>query len=425
MKLLQRATFYYFIFFLVLLVVSTGGFYFILQHFILRSIDKSLLKEKEKVTYLLGQKDADENKIFDADEEVIMDSVPSEKSREDIYKTIYYQDAWDSISGVSEEPEPHRELTTFVRRDGNLYELIIRKSLIESEDLLFSLVLIEMMIFLVLAGSFLTVNIWISRKLWKPFYESLEKVKSFKLASGEPLTFSRSDTTEFEDLNKVLESMSERIRFDFLRQKQFVENASHELQTPLMVIRSRIELLVQQPGLSEEQVKLLQSIDNASLRLSRLNKALLLLSRIENYQFSGQEEIRLKPLVERIAGHFEDRIHAKKIHLSLDLDANAVLQMDPGLAEILVTNLIQNAVRHNVPSGTISIVASAGSLVCSNSGEPKEIPEGNVFLRFWKSREKEEGTGLGLAIVKEICKCSGIDISYHFQEHRHFFYLKW
>ncbi len=425
MKLLQRATLYYAVVFLILLLVLTGLFYGIIQFFFLKSLDKSLLKEKQKVEYTLSKKHLPGEMIFDADEEVDISVVAKTEYHPDSYHTIYYKDEWDKTSGVEEEDEPHRELVTYLSSNDTLYKLTIRKSMIESEDLLLSVLLIEIVILLVLMGSFLLVNVWISRKLWEPFYRSLNSIKAFNLSSGKELLIEDSSVREFDDLNQVLRSMSVRLRSDYLLQKQFTENASHELQTPLMVIRSRIELLIQQPDLKEDQVKLLQSIDNACLKLSHINKALLLLSKIENKQFSKTENVHLKPLVLKLLESFHDRIQLKSLVLTTRIDEDAFMQHDGTLVEILFTNLIQNSIRHNFNGGMIQINIQKGFATIINTGDAPDFEPGLMFDRFRKSGKKEEGTGLGLAIVKEICKTGSVNISYRYEEDKHIIQLNW
>ena len=425
MKLLQRATLYYAVVFLVLLLVLTGLFFGIIQFFFLKSLDKSLLKEKNKVEFTLSKKHLPEDMIFYADEEVEISEVPRTEYRNDSYHTIYYTDEWDKISGVKEEDEPHRELITYIHSNGNLYKLAIRKSMIESEDLLWSVLLIEIVILVVLMGSFLLVNIWISRRLWQPFYSGINKIKAFNLSSGNELIIEHSDIREFEDLNQVLRSMSVRLKKDYLLQKQFTENASHELQTPLMVIRSRIELLIQQPDLREEQVKLLQSIDNACLKLSHINKALLLLSKIENKQFSKKEKVYLKPIVLKVLESFQDRILLKSLTLATFIDEEATMTHDSTLIEILFTNLIQNSIRHNFNGGDIQITIRQGFASFVNTGDAPDFEPEQMFERFRKSGKKEEGTGLGLAIVREICKSGSVNISYQYETDKHTIQLVW
>ncbi|MBK9523183.1 MAG: HAMP domain-containing histidine kinase [Bacteroidetes bacterium] len=425
MKLLQRATLYYAIVFLVLLMVLSGFFYGIIQFFFLKSLDESLLREKQKVDYSFSANKHPDQLVFDADEEVEIRPVPLQEKQADSYHTIYFKDEWDTTSSLQVESEPHRELVTFLEHKDTLYKLTIRKSMIESEDLLSSIVLIEILVLLILMGSFLLVNVWISKRLWKSFYEVLNKIKKYNLSSGDALVLEKSSIREFEDLNSVLQTMSARIQKDYRVQKQFTENASHELQTPLMVIRSKIELLIQRPNLSEDQMRLLQSIDNASQKLSHINKALLLLSRIENNQFSKNEKILLQPLISKIVENFTDRVHLKKLNLELNVAADAMLNLDPTLAEILFTNLIQNAVRHNFHGGSIKIVVRQGKAEFSNTGEILDFDQQAVFERFRKSIKSDEGTGLGLAIVKEICNVGGITIDYKYESNQHFFILTW
>ncbi|HNP47973.1 MAG TPA: HAMP domain-containing sensor histidine kinase [Bacteroidia bacterium] len=425
MKLLQRATVYYAGVFLALMVVFTGLFYTIIQFFFLRSLDKSLLKEKEKISYSLSSNLLPEQVMFDADEEVEYSIVPLSTVVPDQYHTIYYADEWKQNGGHEVESEPHRELVTFLIQNDKVYRITIRKSMIESEDLLYSILMIEIVTLLVLMGSFLLVNVWISKKLWNSFYDSLNKLKTFQLSGANSLDFESSSIFEFEELNKVLKSMSDRVQKDYALQKQFTENASHELQTPLMIIRSRVELLLQEPDLKEVQVKLLESIDNACQKLSHINRALLLLAKIENNQFIKSESILLSELIEGIAKNLSDRIQLKSLTLHMNLMENVTLNMDPTLADILVSNLLQNCIRHNYNGGTISIELKERYLNFSNSGEAPEIDPNQVFHRFKKSQKREEGTGLGLAIVKQICDNSGLTIKYDYQDTIHSIIITW
>ncbi|HNQ00089.1 MAG TPA: HAMP domain-containing sensor histidine kinase, partial [Bacteroidia bacterium] len=384
-----------------------------------------LLKEKEKISYSLSSNLLPEQVMFDADEEVEYSIVPLSTVVPDQYHTIYYADEWKQNGGHEVESEPHRELVTFLIQNDKVYRITIRKSMIESEDLLYSILMIEIVTLLVLMGSFLLVNVWISKKLWNSFYDSLNKLKTFQLSGANSLDFESSSIFEFEELNKVLKSMSDRVQKDYALQKQFTENASHELQTPLMIIRSRVELLLQEPDLKEVQVKLLESIDNACQKLSHINRALLLLAKIENNQFIKSESILLSELIEGIAKNLSDRIQLKSLTLHMNLMENVTLNMDPTLADILVSNLLQNCIRHNYNGGTISIELKERYLNFSNSGEAPEIDPNQVFHRFKKSQKREEGTGLGLAIVKQICDNSGLTIKYDYQDTIHSIIITW
>jgi len=275
-----------------------------------------------------------------------------------------------------------------------------------------------MILFIVLLSGFFFINLYISKKLWAPFYSTLDKLKVYKV-DDTSVMFEKSSITEFSKLNKTLTLMTEKIHNDYISQKQFIENASHEIQTPLAVIKNKIELLIQSKTLSESDIQIIQSVYNASNKLSSLNKALLLLSKIENNQFKDIEEIQFQTLIEKIITHFEDIISLKNIRVKKNFQSSLTHKMNPLLADILISNLIQNAIRHNIEGGSITIQLSGNSIIISNTSDTSIINTNELFQRFRKSEASAESIGLGLAIVKEICDKYNIELNYTCQSSIH------
>jgi signal transduction histidine kinase len=201
--------------------------------------------------------------------------------------------------------------------------------------------------------------------------------------------------------------------------QQFTDHAAHEMQTPLAVIKGRIDLMMQEPGLGSRQLEQMQQLQRSVSRLNRLNQSLLLLTRIENRQFLEKESVALKPIIEEKIETMQDWIKAQQLTISLDLE-EASLMMHPFLAESLVNNLMTNAVRHNVSGGSLVVELGAGYLRVANTGPSERLDEGRLFQRFMK-QHPSEGVGLGLAIVKEIADLSGMGVSYTFESGRHTF----
>ena len=268
-----------------------------------------------------------------------------------------------------------------------------------------------LLLFIVLLAGFFVINWYVSKKLWKPFYQTLEQLNHYKI-NEHSKKFNSTSIQEFSELNRTLSTMTEKMHNDYVSQKQFIENASHEIQTPLAVIKTKIELLIQSTNLNENDMQIIQSVYNASNKLSSLNKALLLLSKIENNQFVDSEKIQFKQLIEKNLEHFEDLISIKDIQIEKDYKVVPTHQMNPILADILITNLIQNAIRHNTKGGFIKIELTENSVKLSNSSETTVEDTNELFNRFKKSEGSADSIGLGLAIVKEICENFDIHLRY-------------
>jgi signal transduction histidine kinase len=255
----------------------------------------------------------------------------------------------------------------------------------------------------------------ISERLWQPFYNTLERLRSFQLTQATPLLLVQSDIDEFAELNAAIGRLTEKARQDYRSLKRFTENASHEIQTPLSVIRAKLEILLQSEGLNGAQLADLHSTELAATRLSRLQQNLLLLVKIENEQFEAQEMIPLHQLVSSKLELLKDFIEAKK--LLVNTECNQVkLQLNPFLAETLISNLIGNAVKHNLPkAGWIRVELNEATLSISNSAKSPEAPAIEFVERFRRSNSQSEGLGLGLAIVAEICELYQWQLSVHFE----------
>jgi signal transduction histidine kinase len=225
--------------------------------------------------------------------------------------------------------------------------------------------------------------------------------------------------SEFRQLNKTLDRMAKKMRRDYINLKEFNENASHEIQTPLAIIKSKLELLIQGEGLNEEQMGMINSVYEAATRMSRLNQGLLLISKIDNNQFHHTEQVDLQKVMEKTLKHFEEIIDLKKIRILHHFNAPACPQMNPALSEILVSNLVSNSIRHNVEEGEIRITMDSDGFEIANTGHPLTISPDELFRRFRKSDRTTDSVGLGLAIVKKIVQLYQFDIRYEVKENLH------
>ncbi|MEX0595770.1 MAG: HAMP domain-containing sensor histidine kinase, partial [Candidatus Paceibacterota bacterium] len=213
--------------------------------------------------------------------------------------------------------------------------------------------------------------------------------------------------------------MHERIKQDYKNLKEFIENISHEIQNPLAIIKSRIDLLQQNENLDKSQAELIQSIQSNTIRLSNLNKSLILLSKIDNNQFHIREKVEIVDNINLHLDNFEDFIQSKNISLHKDFKNNILIMADPSLISILLLNLLKNSIYHNLPSGTIEIITELDTLIIRNSGKELDINPEDMFKRFIKSSNKPDSIGLGLAIVKKICDYYNFTIHYTCQDNFH------
>ncbi len=276
---------------------------------------------------------------------------------------------------------------------------------------------------LVLFFSFLIIsiltNILISRKLWKPFYSSVKIAEKFDIQSDQPLELPDTDIIEFDQLNRVFYTMTRKMRDDYLNLKEFGENASHEIQTPLAVIRSKTDLLIQQKHLNKDSLRLIKSINESTTKLFKLNQGLLLISKIENQVFHEMKTVSLKQIVYTVLDNYKEILQLKHIKVETQANDEALVEMNDVLAEILISNLLSNAVRFNIDGGFIKCFTDNRYLAISNSGPALATNPEDLFKRFHKKSDHPQSVGLGLSIVKKIAESYGMTIAYTYHEKIH------
>lgn len=268
-------------------------------------------------------------------------------------------------------------------------------------------------------GVVLTMR-FVSQKLWTPFDQTLKNIDSFQLEKNVVPDLPQSDIKEFKQLNDALTKLMSKNIESYKSQKEFTENASHELQTPLAIFQAKLELLMQQPKLTGEQAEIIQDLFQMTFRLSHLNRNLLLLAKIDNKQFDTKVPVcighfidSLLPSLESISGE----LHIKRVYS----EKPVYIEANSTLLESMISNLIVNAVRHSSPDGTITIRIDSNSLAISNTSDEPAISTSHIFNRFYRPAQSKGGNGLGLAIVKAICDYHGWNIEYKFKSGLHSF----
>jgi signal transduction histidine kinase len=247
-------------------------------------------------------------------------------------------------------------------------------------------------------------------------------IQSFDLKQQEPIRLPPTRTSEFMELNQFLGRMTEKAREDYQSLKEFTENASHELQTPTAVIRGKLDLLMES-DIRDEQAILIAEMQNALERLSRIHSSLTLLTKLENKEYEAKEPVCISNLMRETLNAFEELIQMKALTLEANIEKGVYVPLHAALADLLITNLVSNAIRHNFSrageGGFIRVLLSRDGLVVTNSGREPQVPTPELFERFKKGNAGSDSIGIGLAIVRQICELSGFDIVYEYKDGEH------
>lgn len=308
--------------------------------------------------------------------------------------------------------------------DNTSYILMSRIPMIEKHDLMRTLTSQYGLLFFVILISLSVIFYFMSKRLWRPFHSTLTKIQNFSLEKGELPQFSNTDTTEFVRLNSILNDLISDNLSSYRKQKEFIENASHELQTPLAVFKSQLDMLLQQPDLTQEQTDIIQSLYSVSSRMTRLNKNLLFLARIDNDQYVTMEDIDFVQTLYAQLLYLRERAESNETKVNVEIENPLNIHANRILVESLITNLIVNAIRHNTENGIINMLVTDCSFVISNTGATQALDKEKVFRRFNRTSEEKKGNGLGLSIVHEISIMHDWKIQYDYKNNLHTFVVQ-
>ena len=388
------------------MLISTVLLYFYVKNLLRVEIEEELFSTKARVETALAKK----REIISLAPVVEVFGVES-ISTEILKDTSIYDPS-------QKEMEEFRELTSFKEINGGKYKITVRNLIVETDDILFAIVLSYTTIILLVFIFLFFFNKARNKKLWSPFFENLNIMKNFSLTSDDPIPLVDSEILEFSELNNEIAILTNKVRYDYKNLKQYTEDVSHELQTPLAIIQAKIENIINENNLNDIQFEHLTSIQKDIQRLTQMNKRLTLLTKIENNQFVNVERLNMKDLIKETVTNFQELSH---VVIKMSDDADVWVEMDSYLAEVLCNNLISNAIKHSDADGTIEINSTGRQCSISNSGRgPIEHPE-NLYSRFYRESKAVKSTGLGLAIVKRICDLYDFKIDYTFQESKHIF----
>lgn len=313
-----------------------------------------------------------------------------------------------------------RGLKSHIEINGEPYVLTIETNVEESDETFVAIASITLLFFILLIVGFILLNRRIAAKSWYSFYQTLGSLKSFELSKDMSIELPESDIQEFQKLNQSLHQLITKSVNTFQQQKSFTENASHELQTPIALLKSKLDLLIQQKNISPEITEILSSIEAPLSRLSRINKNLLVLAKVENHQYSDKEQIDIKAYLESAVTLFEDYLDEKQLQLSNSLEQSIVVYANSFLIETLIHNLLSNAIRHTLKGGQITVSYHDQTLQIINSGK-ESLDKSKLFKRFSTTTKDKVSSGLGLAIIQEITNKYNWQADYHFENGNHVF----
>ncbi|MBK8736271.1 MAG: HAMP domain-containing histidine kinase [Saprospiraceae bacterium] len=416
-KLLHKTSTVYLLFSVMLLIVSAPLFYYITERLYIEETDETLILHKnEFLKYSLPTLTTAEIQNWNKYNR----NIKIERFNNSGKDTIFYKSYYDALDA---ETEPYRELNASILIDGNPYTYSARINLVETEDLMKSIAILFLVIISLLLVGLFAITKRLSINLWKPFNETLNQIEKFEIDKSDQPKFIETNIEEFNRLNKSIEKLIKKNTSIYHSQREFIENAAHELQTPLAVFQAKIDTLIQSSDFTQEQYKLLISLNDSVSRLNRLNKNLLLLSKMEYDIYNEKQTINLNEAIEKHFDFFTEQAKAKNLIIKTEMKEAVAIKSNPVLAEILISNLFLNAIRHNVNDGQVLVTLSNHSLTFSNTGQSQTLVANKLFNRFSKFNPSEQGNGLGLAIIKKIADLNNWKISYSFANNLHSFSL--
>jgi signal transduction histidine kinase len=410
MKFLAKINRNYLVLFAVTLMTVTVADYFVLHMIIMQGAREKLMAKET----LVKQHIVSTGETPNLYPEVEVSTLVNQPADEPQFRKVTI------FNPAENENEVYLEYSGKISVNGLWYSVKLRQSLFENEDLILILVL---SIFIILSAAFI-ISFFITGKMnrtvWSDFEHNLHEIENYRFSQKNRIALAESGTEEFDRLNKVIYNLTEKLSSDYNALREFAENASHEIQTPLAVALMNLEEIIQ-ADLGEETFKKLTNTISALKRLSSLNQSLILLTKIDNRQFEPDTSVSFLELIRRKAGEYSAFFEAKGLKIMIREDHDFVATLNLQLADILVGNLLSNAINHNITGGVIQVSVSCEKFEICNTGMPNKLTDETIFDRFTKGTPGS--FGLGLAIAKRICEIHNLDIHYHKNDY-HCFYIE-
>ena len=395
--------------FLVLLIAG-AGYYFLLNYVLKDQLDETLRVEQAEIRDFIKTNHSLPPATTYKDQRI--EFKRSDNFFLQRFRTLMLYNAEEK------ENELSRQSVFTVEVNGQYYVASVTKSQEDTEKIIADILLITLGLIILLSMLLFFANRFLVKRLWKPFQTTLSSIKNFDLNAPSAITTEKTAIYEFNELNENISMMTEKVVKDYLSLKHFIDHASHEMQTPLAVVNSKLDILIQDPVLNEKSLRDLQVIYDAVDKMSKLSQSLLLLARIENNQFSEKQEVDIPVIAKNIIQELDEWICEKNLTISNEVGELKV-NINRQLANTLIANLVINAIKHSARQERIRLWSGKNTFRICNPGR-QALARDRIFDRFWKS-EYSDGTGLGLAIAKQICDHYGFLLQYEFREGSHCF----
>jgi signal transduction histidine kinase len=398
---------------LIIFILASLAFYFLLWYVSIAQMDEDLKIEQREIETYVQKYNRPPEPITVKDQNISFSSSGIRNSSRK-FSTIK--------SPNPGERENFRQISFTLPVNNQWLEFKVSKSLEGTEHLNRSIIIISLLTIIAILFVSLLINRWLLRRLWKPFYNTLSGVEKFRLGEKAIPRFENTSITEFNFLNTTISQFIREADREYFLLKEFTENASHELQTPLAIVRSTLEVMMQDEKLSETQSHSLQAAFSAIRKMSRLNQSLLLLSKIENKQYADTHSFDMKIMVQEKINDWQELWQGRNLHISSSLETS-IISMNDQLAEMMISNLFSNAARHTPESGDIQIRLTPDRLEITNSSNYGPLDEEKLFKRFSRVGQTTDNYGLGLSIIKQIADVSGMQATYHYEGGMHIFII--
>jgi len=408
---------------LLVLIISVPAYYYLIDNIWLNELDENneLIAERteQELNRLNLNKNELEKSLF------LWNKIQPHTSLKELESKFKTSDSTYTTSRQNPYAKEvdinrFRGLQKTIKINNTYFLLTIETIVEESEETVWAIAKLTFLFFILLVIGFLVLNRRLSYQLWKPFRHTLSQLKSFQLNKQSKIEFTKSNTVEFEELNTSLTKLIEQNISAYKSQKEFTEYASHELQTPLALIKGKLDLLIQQESLTNRQYDIVEEINLALTRVSRINKNLLLLAKMENHQFEKNSDINISDIMLACLKLLDEHFSAKKIIVMQQIEDCIIVEGNSALIEILVNNLLLNTIKHAPKNSNITVVLNKKGIIVSNFGQ-MALNKNRLFNRFSSVTENASGSGLGLAIIKQVCEVHHWNITYNYQNNSHIF----
>lgn len=421
MKLKHRLSLFNIITKLLLIVILWFTIPYIVKKTIYNNADANLLEKKEKFKYHLHSKEIKDFLLAKDSTEVYgnFTTLHNEFTQLEVapnQKTISPDIFFDDLRIIENQESEYRILQHNFKFQNTNYQLEIGSNIKAINDVIDLIHYIIIIIFLLVTLFTFIIDIFYVSYLLKPFNKIIEtKIKLI----NEPEKFAsipiNSRTSDFEDLDSALNQMMSRITEVFIKEKQFISNVSHELLTPIAILKNRFENLIQNQSLDDTAIDKISDSLNTLDSMKKVINNLLLISRIDNNQYAINETITINAIIIEIGDVLEEIIQQKKIVVTQNITLDFNIKGNKTLIQVLMTNLITNAIKYNKPFGKITItdaiIDNQYIVIVADTGigmNDEQLTQ--IFNRFTRINFDQEGYGIGLAIVDSIAKLHQIEI---------------